>query len=130
MAKRVVTELSRLTPKSISVKTEKGTIILAGDADENRILNYLLAAKIRAFIEENLERYQAAESQASPKDLKDIVEAARGLFESTAELYKGGEPVTNERAVDAIPIDTTDFSKLNKNDDPAGKTDAPTTGVE
>lgn len=90
------TSLSRLIPKSIQVKTDDGSIVLAGNAEENKILNYLLAAQIRDLMEHTLKKYKDGEVRFTPREMKELAEAGRILAEFSAEVYKGGEGVPQD----------------------------------
>ena len=125
MAKRnTATEISRLLPNSVEIADGSQVIRVAGNASENRTLNYLLAAQIRALLEKNVKKYSDIEQPMTPKELKELADAGRSLAEFSAEIYKGeSEFDSTEKAAEAIPAVMTDFSKINeqKNDDGSGK---------
>lgn len=118
MAKKS-TELARLIPNAFVVKRPEGEdLIVASNADENKILNYILASQIRSLIEKNLKEYTNLEKILSPKELKDLADAGRSLAEFSATVYEGPAAVSEKKA-EAIPVDSTDFSQLTtkKNED-------------
>lgn len=128
MGRRTSTTLSRLTPNAIEVKQGEETIIVATTQDENKILNYFLAAKIRALIEANLQRYKDGETTLTPRELKDVADAGRSLAEFSATLYKESDPlITAEKVVETDdapnfdklkPIEVTQDDKLRPEDNP------------
>lgn len=110
--KRISTELAKLIPDSIEIKDGEDIIRVAGNAEENRILNYLLAAQIRSLIERNVKKFAELESPLTPRELKEIADAGRSLAEFSAEIYKSAEPVHPERPVESAATEILDFSKL------------------
>lgn len=113
MARKLVTTLARLLPKSIEVKADGKAVIVAGNAEENRILNYFLAAQIRDLLEENLKRYKDLEKLLTPRELKELADAGRTLSEYSATVYKEGEPIEPSEQKVEPTSDIPDFSKLN-----------------
>lgn len=111
MGRKISTTLARLTPNAIEVKQGDDVITVATTQDENKILNYFLAAKIRALIEANLQRYKDGETTLTPRELKDVADAGRSLAEFSATLYKESDPlITTEKVVETE--DAPNFDKL------------------
>lgn len=113
MARKTSTTLGRLIPNSIEVKSGDDSVIVAGNAEENKILNYFLAAKIRSLIEANLIKYKDSDLPMSPKELKDLADAGRSLAEFSATLYKENEPLAVRPKTVEQEDDAPDFDKLN-----------------
>lgn len=110
------TALSRLIPKATEVKIGDATITIAGDAEENKILNYIMAAKIRALMDFSLQKFRDGEQVLTPRELKEIADAGRVLAEYSALIYKE-EPIHNKPSeVNATPqgVEVPDFSKLSE----------------
>ncbi len=85
---RKSTALERLIPKRIEVKTDSGVIIVAGNAEENKILNYLLAAQIRDVMKNTIQKLKDQEVMLTPKELKELADAGKSLAEFSATVYK------------------------------------------
>lgn len=111
MARKISTTLARLIPQAIEVKSGEDVVVVAGNAEENKILNYYLAAKARSLIDNNLERYKAQETLLTPRELRDVAGACRELAEFSATLYKEAEPLLpTEKVVEASEV--PNFEKL------------------
>jgi hypothetical protein len=109
--------LAKIAPNVKVITTDDGTdIVLAGDAAENKILNYLMFAQVRALIQQNIARY-ADKDIITPKELKDLVEAAKGLAESSTTLYQSDESGGMNKVQEINPTPpSVDFSKLRPED--------------
>jgi hypothetical protein len=111
--RKLTTTLARLIPHSLEVKSGDETVVVAGNSEENRILNYFLAAKIRALLESNIAKYKDAETTLTPRELKDLADAGRSLSEFSATLYQQDVTLaTPEQRVESTQ-DAPDFNKLN-----------------
>lgn len=119
--------LSALIPSAFQVQIPDGKIVtVAGNQDENRILNYILAGQVRQIIEKNLKMYADLEKPLTPKEMKEMADAARSLAEFSAEVYKGPEVTPqDERKAEALPVVATDFSQLTKKDEDRGSEGSP-----
>ncbi len=102
-----------LIGNSVDIKMPGGaTIIVPSDKSGNRVANMILAAQIRAMIQKNLKRYDDQDMLATPKDLKDLAEAAKSLHQFSGDVYKeddGGQPVAKPKKV----ADSSDNSDVN-----------------
>ncbi len=107
-------ELSRLIPKSMTIKTDSGTIVVAGNSEENKILNYLIVGQIRDLVQSTLKKWKDSEQVPSPKDLKDIAAAGRDLCEFSDAVYKGADELQKPDEKQAEPVNDDDFSALAK----------------
>lgn len=103
--------MARLLPTAIEVKEGDDTIVVAGSPEENRILNYYLAAKIRAILDKAIQRYKDGEVLLTPRELRDLAGAGRDLSEFSATLYKESEPLNAAKPVEQI-TDVPNFDKL------------------
>lgn len=115
--KRKSADLANLLPNTVTIQDGDMTLRVAGDASENRTLNYLLAAKIRALMEKQLKQYDDLDRPMLPKEINDMVAAAAKLAEFSANVYKDGEPVPSEKPVESVTVEATDFSQLSKKPD-------------
>lgn len=85
------TALARLAPNLIEIKNDDGSVMqVPTNMEENKILNMVLAARVRAFFESALKKYIDGDSQPSPKDLKDIAEAFNKIAEGSGAIYATG----------------------------------------
>lgn len=107
-----------LLGNAISVPQANGELlIIPGDKAANKIANMIMAAKIRSLIESSVRTYKEKDMLPTPKDLKDLAEAAKSLNSMTGELYKedGETPLSTATSKNKIikvePADDIDFSK-------------------
>ena len=107
-------ELTSLLPKTVEIKADGITVRVAGNAQENTIMNYFMLAQVRALIQENVKRYMEKDITVTPKELKDLVEAAKGLAESSTSVYKSEEAPISNKPAEKPPAsgEVPDFSKL------------------
>lgn len=111
-----------LTPESMVVKVDGKEVRLAMSREENAILNMLLAAQLRALIQNTIKKYEDEGVVPSPKDLRDLAGAVRDANESSNAIFDNIEMPTarpSKRAEE--PIHDTDFSKLAEAAPPAGE---------
>ena len=87
--KGVAGTMQDLIGNSVDIKMPGGeTIIVPSDKSGNRVANMILAAQIRAMIQKNLKKYDDQDMLATPKDLKDLAEAAKSLHQFSGDVYK------------------------------------------
>lgn len=85
-----------LIGNSVDIKLpDGGVVIVPAERSGNRVANMILAAQIRNLIQESIKSYKDKEMLASPKDLKDLAEAAKSLHQFSGEVYKEDEPMPN-----------------------------------
>jgi hypothetical protein len=119
-------ELAKLIPESLTVKKDGRDVVLAGNAAENKILNWLLAAEIRSFLETAIQKYNADDSTPTPKELRDLVAAAKELSEFSAAVYKEEEKGAPTVVTPDAPIDVNfDSLKKKTDDDTSMSADSP-----
>jgi hypothetical protein len=76
----------------IEIKTPDGEVMLVPiSAEDNITSNKILASKMRRLIEDNMKSYSG--KIMTPKELKELAEAARSVAEFSGEVYKQGEPL-------------------------------------
>lgn len=105
--------LARLVD-SIEVTNADGTkLMVPVDAQANAILNKIMASQMRALIQKSMEKF-ANIDHMTPKELKELTEAARNVAEFSGEVYKAGEEISEpgEKKVDPIVQDAIDFSAI------------------
>jgi len=93
--------INDLIGNSISVTESNGdTLIIPSDKAGNRVANMILAAQIRSLIQGSIKTYKEKEMLPTPKDLKDLAEAAKSLNQFSGEVYKDddGTPLQQETA--------------------------------
>lgn len=105
--------LARLV-ESIEIKNNDGTTLMVPvSAEANDILNKILASQMRSLIQKSMEKF-ANQDHMTPKELKELTEAARNVAEFSGEVYKSGEEINEpgEKKVESTADDIIDFSKL------------------
>ncbi len=84
--------INDLIGDSISVTESNGDVlIIPSDRSGNRVANMILAAQIRSLIQGSIKTYKEKEMLPTPKDLKDLAEAAKSLNQFSGEVYKDDE---------------------------------------
>lgn len=137
MAKKKSAALARLV-ESIEITGDDGTkLMVPVSAEANATLNKIMASQMRALIQKSMEKF-ADQDHMTPKELKELTEAARNVAEFSGEVYKAGEEINEpgEKKVDPIVTDVADFSKLKsqprlgKPSEPEGKQEQEESKVE
>ncbi len=105
--------LADLIGNSIAIKLPDGSsIIVPADKAGNRIANMISAANVRHLLMKSIEVYREKDMLPTPKDLKDLAEAAHTLSKFSGEVYKDEEvtlPTEPKKAADK-PKQTDDVS--------------------
>ncbi len=117
--------LARLV-ESIEITNADGTkLMVPVSAEANATLNKIMASQMRALIQKSMEKF-ADVDHMTPKELKELTEAARNVAEFSGEVYKSGEEINEpgEKRVDPVSDEVIDFSKL-KTQPKLGKPSAP-----
>lgn len=112
-AKKKSGALARLV-ESIEIKNPDGTITqVPVTKEDNDNLNKILASQMRDLIQKSIHKF-AGQDHMTPKELKELTEAARNVAEFSGEVYKAGESLdeNNVKRVDPIVSEVLDFSKL------------------
>lgn len=117
-AKSTKGSINDLIGNSISVTESNGDeLIIPSDQAGNRVANMIMAAQIRALIQRSMKTYKEKDMLPTPKDLKDLAEAAKSLNQFSGEVYKedGGSPLEKEtnkkKVIKMAGADDIDFSK-------------------
>jgi hypothetical protein len=109
--------LTRLTPNSVDMKIDGQDIRVATDSSENRIMNMVMASQMRSLIQQSLKKFAEQDVTLTPKEIRDMAEAAKSVAAFSAEVYSVGEgidvnksekPAENQETSDAEP----DFASL------------------
>jgi hypothetical protein len=94
--KGVAGTMQDLIGSSVDIKMpDGGIVIVPSERSGNRVANMILAAQIRHLIQESIKSYKDKDMLATPKDLKDLAEAAKSLHQFSGEVYKEDEPMPN-----------------------------------
>src|SRR6478736_5785099 len=121
MGKKAEAQVSKgsindLIGNQIAVKESNGdTLIIPSDKAGNRVANMILAAQIRSLIQGYIKTYKEKDMLPTPKDLKDLAEAAKSLHNFSGEVYRedDGSPLEKEtskkKVIKVGPADDIDF---------------------
>lgn len=82
--------LKRLIPHTV-VKAGGVDVIVPNGPKENATANKLLASQLRDFLQRQIKKYNDADAQATPKDIKDLAEAAKNIAQMSGDVYKAAE---------------------------------------
>ncbi len=107
--------LSRLTPNSLVIKGDDGEDLrIPVNAEENKILGWVMAAKMRALIDAMMKKYKDSDATMTPKELADMATAVSKTEQFAADAYKGPEVPLGKGADDAKPVsgESVDFGGL------------------
>jgi len=87
---------------SVTIKTSATeSVIVPSEKAGNRVANMILAAKIRALIESSITTYKDKDMLPTPKDLKDLAEAAKSLHQFSGEVYKEDDtPISQPKQIE------------------------------
>ncbi len=119
MAKKKSAALARLV-ESIEITNADGTkLMVPVSAEANAVLNKIMASQMRSLIQKSMEKF-ADQDHLTPKELKELTEAARNVAEFSGEVYKAGEEINEpgEKRADPVVADVIDFSKLKSQPKP------------
>ena len=114
MAKKKSSTLARLFT-SIEVKHPDGTSMLVPvTAEDNTIANKILASQMRDLISRSIAKFGSLDMM-TPKELKEITEAARNIAEFSGEVYKSGDlpqDEDGEKRVESSTVEPLDFASI------------------
>ena len=113
------TSIATLTPEARVVVIDGKELRVAGNASENDFLSKVMACQIRKVFQDGLKRYDDEDVKFAPKELKDLVDAAKGICELCGTAYSKDEIPAKMRIVEANQDADVDFSKLGKPPEPA-----------
>lgn len=102
----------RVVVRDFEVTVGDNVIRVPVDKHENRIADMVGAAQLRAMIQAQMKRWQDAETDASPKELRDLAEALAKLAEFSGKVYEGGEDEPDDTPNDEGPASGPNFAKI------------------
>lgn len=115
MAKKSPSNLIALVPSSQIVDREGEEILVAGNTGDNLFLSKLMFAEMRHSFHKQLAKYREDEAQFTPKELKDMAEAARIIAQGSGEVYKDADAKDGtNRQSEPEPASPIDFGALTK----------------
>jgi hypothetical protein len=79
--------LARIIGSSVMVKTEGGDVLVPTGPSENKIANMILASQMRHMIQAALKTYSEKQATLTPKEIKDMADAAKAVASFSAEVY-------------------------------------------
>ncbi len=125
MAKQdLKTELALIGDKSIQVETDDGeTIVVPMDKDGNAMANKILFAQIRHVLKKNIKDYHNQDRTLTPKEIRDLAEAAASVAKGSGEVFREADPFINQPGQPATEVKVSEisFDTLKKNDTPASE---------
>lgn len=90
--------LARLVPNSLFIKTDDGeSIVVATTAAENSILNMVMASQLRARLQDAMKKWKDMDTVPTPKEMKDMAEAASIIAKFSGEVYAKGDTVSEPK---------------------------------
>jgi hypothetical protein len=115
MAKKKSSALARLVT-SIEIKNPDGSLTLVPvSAEDNTTANKILASQMRDLISRSIAKFGSLDMM-TPKELKEITEAARNIAEFSGEVYKSGDfpqdGDSGEKHVDQSSVEPIDFASI------------------
>lgn len=97
---------------SIDIKLPDGAVVIVpSEKSGNRAANMILAAQLRHLIQNSIKTYREKDMLATPKDLKDLAEAAKSLHQFSGDVYReddAGQTAMPKKIKDSR--DTTEVS--------------------
>lgn len=101
--------------QAITVQQGSEEVLVPVNRDQNNLANQLVAAQIRHQIQKQLKKYEDGDTMLTPRELRDLTEAAAKLADFSGVVYNqetgsGGQPKPVAPTADA---ETVDFSKLD-----------------
>jgi hypothetical protein len=121
--------LVNLTPHSITVTVDGHDVRVATNESENRIMNQVLASQVRYLLQQSIKKFNDMEAPLTPKELRDLAEAAKAAATFSAEVYSKGDgidPGKEEKPIESDD-DEPDLSNLVKPKQPEPATEVKTT---
>jgi hypothetical protein len=115
-AKKKSGAVARLV-ESIEIHNADGsTTMVPVTAEDNSKANKILASQMRDLITKSIVKFGGL-AIMTPKELKELTEAARNIAEFSGEVYKSGETIETGsiKRVEPIVSEVLDFSELKKN---------------
>lgn len=112
---------------SVSIDDGKGgSFLVPLGAAENKIANQVLASQMRHMIQEHIKVFRDKDTTLTPKELRDLAEAAKSVAQFSGEVYVGNESlITKPEMKSAIPSEKPDdainFDDLTKPKEPAAQ---------
>lgn len=104
--------LKALLPNAVEIKIDGMDVRVATNKSENQIMNMMLASQMRSLIHQTIKNYKDDEVKLSPKELKDLSDAARNVAQFSAEIYLDPAADIKPPERNAEKPDDIDFSKL------------------
>lgn len=116
--KKASRQLALLVPNAIRVQVDGGEIFVASNREENSMMNMVVASQIRSVLQETIKRLKERDVTLTPKELKELSDAARNVAEMSDSIYAGSEPITDQTDKDKeknVTGQSTDLSSIDFN---------------
>lgn len=113
--KTIDKEVLDLVPNVIKVNDEDGTeLVIANNIQENKFLNMIMIARTRAIYDKKIAIYREHEN-LSPKELRDLVAAAKDLAEFSDLVYANSDSISpnDPTKVEPTKTDALDMTMFN-----------------
>lgn len=114
------TQLASLVPNAIRVKNDDGEeVFVASDRAENKLLSMVVAAQMRALLQTSMKTYNEKGMTPTPKELKELTEAARNIAEMSDAIYVGTDGLPEKKdpknVTGSSMLDDLSFDNLKPN---------------
>jgi hypothetical protein len=115
--------LEAIIGSSVRVDDGKGGNFLVPSGQvENRIANQILASQMRHLIQEHIKTFRDKEAVLTPKEIRDMAEAARSVATFSGEVYSQGESIPPRNEIKDVMIvgkeEKVDFDMLTSKTEP------------
>lgn len=122
--KKKPSALRAIVGESIQVRGDgENSLIVPLTADGNKMANMVMAAKMRLIMDGSLKKYTEQDALLTPKEIKDLADAAKSIASFSAEVYQGGDTNSGRKAPKDDGRTVIDVPQWNIQ--PAEKTEEP-----
>lgn len=104
--------LNMLTPNAVKMTVGGSEIRVASNKDENAVMNMIVVSQMRNLIQENIKKYKEQDIQLTPKELKELADAAKSIADFSLNVYKDAEPL-KDRDAKGVKKDPTDVNAIS-----------------
>ena len=103
--------LARIMPHEM-VNVDGHDVRVPNGKEENITANKLLACSARSLLEDQIKRYRDEGLRITPKELRDLAEAAKSIADFSATVYNDVEPKKDTRNVTPQALEDIDLGGI------------------